>query len=655
MTRIESVWQEERVFSTPLIRRKKSESVQRAELTEAADKDLEAFWRKQAHQHLSWHQKFSQVLDSSHRPHFRWFADGKINVSFNCLDRHLKSGVGRDRVAIIFEGDDPADTRRITYGQLHADVCRLSNGLMRLGVEQGDRVLILMPHVPEAIVAMQACARLGLIHAVVFGGFSASSVRDRAVDTGAKLVITADGSLRGGKKIALKGVVDKALEAGCPTVEHVLVFKRTGSAIDMRPERDIWWHDLCSSAAPVCEPVWVESEHPLFILYTSGSTGKPKGIVHSSAGYLLGALTSLRWIFDLQPESDDVFWCTADVGWITGHTYGCYGPLALGTTLLMYEGVPTYPHGGRFWDICQRHGVSILYTVPTAIRALMRLGDDIPKRYDLSTLRLLGSVGEPINPEAWTWYHRVIGRERCPIVDTWWQTETGSIMIAPMPQSTPLKPGSCTLPLPGVAADVVDEHGDSVTVPGQGGTLVIKKPWPSMLRTIWNDDARYVETYWRRFGERFYVAGDGAQRDKDGYFWILGRIDDVLNVSGHRLGTMEIESAVAAHAYVAEAAVVGRPDSLKGESIFAFVVLKTSAAKGMAAEQIKADLRAWVADVIGAIAKPDAICLCENLPKTRSGKIMRRVLRSIACHEPIKEDISTLESEAIIEQLRALC
>jgi len=488
-------------------------------------------------------------------------------------------------------------------------------------------------------------------HSVVFGGFSAPSLRDRIEDAGARVLITADGGWRGGQVIELKTAVDKALAAGCRTIERVIVYKRTGEAVNMKPQRDVWWHDVVEGQAPVCDPVWVEAEHPLFLLYTSGSTGKPKGIQHSSAGYLLGVKTTSQWVFDLR--DDDVFWCTADVGWVTGHSYVAYGPLAAGATVVMYEGAPTFPDGGRFWKICQDHRVSIFYTAPTAIRALMKLGDELPAKYNLSKLRLLGSVGEPINPEAWIWYQKTIGGGRCPIVDTWWQTETGAIMISPVPSVTVTKPGSCTKPLPGIVADIVDDHGDHVSRADAGGYLVIRKPWPSMLRTIWGDNARYLSTYWEKFQNRFYVAGDSAHRDEDGYFWIMGRIDDVLNVAGHRLGTMEIESALVSHPRVAEAAVVGKPHEIKGEAVFAYVVCR-GVFSPTEVQKLTQELRNWVAQELGAIAKPDEIRFADNLPKTRSGKIMRRLLRTIARGDEITQDISTLENPAIIDQLRGV-
>ncbi len=512
-------------------------------------------------------------------------------------------------------------------------------------------MVIYLPMVPEAVIAMQACARIGAIHSVVFGGFSALSLRERIEDATPKLVITADGGVRAGQPVPLKAAVDKALSEGCASVEAVVVLRHTGIAVAMQDGRDRWWHELIDGQSEQCEPQWLPAEHPLFLLNTSGSTGKSKGIQHASAGYLLNAKLTCQWVFDLR--DDDVFWCTADVGWVTGHSYVAYGPLAVGATIVIYEGAPTYPDGGRFWKICQSHGVTILYTAPTAIRALMRLGDAIPASYDLSRLRLLGSVGEPINPEAWMWYHRVIGGGRCPIVDTWWQTETGAILIAPLPGATVTKPGSCTLPLPGIFADIVDERGRPVRRAGVGGYLVIKRPWPSLARTIWRDNERYLENYWNKFDQRYYVAGDGAYRDADGYFWIVGRIDDVLNVSGHRLGTMEIESALVAHPRVAEAAVVGRPHEIKGEAVLAYVVCRGARPAGSAQVQAFAEeLRLWVGEQLSPIAKPDEIRFSEALPKTRSGKIMRRLLRAIARGQTITQDVSTLENPAIVAQLR---
>jgi len=647
-TDIESALREKRSFppAPAFAARARVKPVDLAAMRRRAEEDYVGFWADLARSHLHWHRPFTQTLDESEAPNYRWFGDGELNVSYNCLDAHLPDR--GEKPAIIFEGE-PGDTRTLSYRELHAQVCRFANVLKDLGARRGDRIVIYMPLVPEAIIAMQACARIGAVHSVVFGGFSAVSLRDRIEDAGATLVITADGGWRGGQIVGLKSAVDQALSQGCPTVTSVVVLKRTGAPVDMDAHRDRWWHELTDTAAADCEPEWVGAEHPLYLLYTSGSTGKPKGIQHSSGGYLLNVRLTFEWVFDLR--DDDVFWCTADVGWVTGHSYVAYGPLAAGATILLYEGAPTYPDGGRFWKLCQAHGVTIFYTAPTAIRALMKLGDALPAKYDLSRLRLLGSVGEPINPEAWMWYHRVIGHERCPIVDTWWQTETGAIMISPLPGVTVTKPGSCTLPLPGILADIVDDHGESVTKPGAGGYLVVRKPWPSLARTIWGDNERYLSTYWNKFHGRFYVAGDGANRDADGYFWIVGRIDDVLNVAGHRLGTMEIESALVAHPKVAEAAVVGRPHDIKGESVFAYVVCRGPRPQSEAAALIS-ELRQWVAQQLSPIAKPDDIRFADSLPKTRSGKIMRRLLRSIARGEEISQDISTLENPGIVAQLR---
>jgi len=618
-----------------------------AALCAEAEKDPVGFWAELARKNIAWQTPFKTVLDDSEAPNYRWFVDGKTNASANCLDRHLATKA--DKVAIRFEGDK-GDTRTWTYRQLHAEVSKLANGLKSLGVAKGDRVVLYMPHTPEAVIAMQACARIGAVHSIVFGGFSSGSLRDRIEDAGAKVVITADGNTRGGNLIELKKAVDEALSSGCATITKVIVLKRTGHDVAFSPSGDVWWHDLVAQQSANCDPEWVEAEHPLFLLYTSGSTGKPKGIQHSTGGYMVGAHMTSQWVFDL--KESDVFWCTADVGWITGHSYVCYGPLSNGATILMFEGVPTFPDAGRFWKIAQDHGVTIFYTAPTAIRALMKLGEEWPNKYDLSKLRLLGSVGEPINPEAWMWYHRVIGKEKLPIVDTWWQTETGAIMMSPIPGATPTKPGSCTQPLPGIFADVVDEAGEPVKGLEAGGYLVITKPWPSMLRTIWGDNERYIKTYYGQFpGKNLYVAGDSTHRDKDGYYWIMGRIDDVLNVSGHRLGTMEIESALVSHPRVAEAAVVGRPHEVKGESVFAFVTCKGARPHGDEAAKLVKELREHVGKEIGALAKPDDIRFSDNLPKTRSGKIMRRLLRSIAKGEEITQDISTLENPGIVAQL----
>jgi acetyl-CoA synthetase len=646
---IQSVLQEDRVFP-PSAQFREHATLKAGELQAMyakAEHDYVGFWGDLARAEIDWHRPFTVSLDDAQAPNYRWFTDGQLNVSHNCLDVHLGERGGK--IAIVSEGE-PGDVRRLTYAELHGEVCRFANALKGLSVARGDRVVIYMPLIPEAVIAMQACARIGAVHSVVFGGFSSNAVKDRIEDAGAKLVITADGGWRGGHPIELKRAVDKALADGCPTVQNVIVYARTGGDCPMRAGRDIWWQDAVSGKSADCEPEWVDAEHPLFLLYTSGSTGKPKGIQHSSAGYLLNAKTSTRWAFDL--NDNDVFWCTADVGWVTGHTYVAYGPLAAGATILMYEGAPTFPDGGRFWKICETHGVTILYTAPTAIRALMKLGDAVPAKYDLRKLRLLGTVGEPINPEAWMWYHKVIGGERCPIVDTWWQTETGAAMMTPIPGVTPAKPGSCAKPLPGIFVDIVDDEGRPVVMPDAGGYLVITRPWPSMLRTIWGDNQRYLQTYWEKFQNRYYVAGDSARRDKDGYYWIMGRIDDVLNVAGHRLGTMEIESALVAHRLVAESAVVSKPHDIKGESVFAYVVLNVPRPEGAAAKSLIEELRNWVGEQLSPIAKPDEIRLTDNLPKTRSGKIMRRLLRSIARGEEITQDVTTLENPGILEQLK---
>ncbi|MCC6210526.1 MAG: acetate--CoA ligase [Burkholderiales bacterium] len=649
---IDSVLTENRIFppSAEFIRQANipgMDSYRR--LVAEAEKDFEGFWARLAKEHLHWHKPFTKTLDESKAPFFRWFHDGELNASYNCLDRHLETQP--DKVAIIFEADDGKVTK-INYRDLHREVCRFANALRSHGVKVGDRVLIYMPMSIQVVVAMQACARIGATHSVVFAGFSAKSLQERIIDAGATEVITADGQFRGGKEIPLKSVVDEAFAmGGCDAVRNVIVYKRSGSAVAMNAPRDKWWDDVVKGQPDSCEPAWVNAEHPLFILYTSGSTGKPKGVQHSTGGYLLVAALTMKWVFD--NKDADIFWCTADVGWVTGHSYIVYGPLSCGTTVVMFEGVPTYPDAGRFWKMIQDHKVNVFYTAPTAIRSLIKAGGDLPKNYDLSSLRILGTVGEPINPEAWMWYHTTVGRERCPIVDTWWQTETGSILITPLPGAIPTKPGSATLPLPGISADIVDETGHPVGK-GKGGILVIKRPWPSMLRTIWGDPERYRKTYWPDdFKGKLYLAGDGASTDEEGYFRIVGRIDDVLNVSGHRLGTMEIESALVANTkLVAEAAVVGRPDDLTGEAICAFVVLKGQRPTGAEAQRIAKELRDWVGKEIGPIAKPKDIRFGENLPKTRSGKIMRRLLRAIARGEEIKQDVSTLENPAIVEQLK---
>ncbi|MCZ7564112.1 MAG: acetate--CoA ligase [Burkholderiales bacterium] len=649
---IESVLSEKRVFPpSPEFVKQANVSGMAAyqALCDEAERDFEGFWGRLAKEHLHWSKPFNRVLDEANPPFFKWFHDGELNASYNCLDRHLASQP--DKTAIIFEADDGKVTK-ITYKELHREVCRLANALKALGIQRGDRVLIYMPMSIQVVVAMQACARIAATHSVVFGGFSAKSVQERIIDAGAVAVITADGQFRGGREIPLKPVVDEAIGmGGCDAMRKVIVYKRSGSSVPMTAGRDLWWDEAVKGQGDTCDPVWVSAEHPLFILYTSGSTGKPKGVQHSTGGYLLGCILTMKWVFDNKPT--DIFWCTADVGWVTGHSYIVYGPLACGTTVVMFEGVPTYPDAGRFWKMIQAHKVNVFYTAPTAIRSLIKAGPEEPKKYDLSSVRILGTVGEPINPEAWMWYHTTVGRERCPIVDTWWQTETGVIMITPLPGAIPTKPGSATLPLPGIMADIVDETGNSVGK-GKGGLLVIKRPWPAMLRTIWGDPERYKKTYFPDdFKGKLYLAGDGASIDEDGYFRIVGRIDDVLNVSGHRLGTMEVESALVANSkLVAEAAVVGRPDELTGEAIVAFVVTKGPRPTGEEAKKVAQELRDWVAKEIGAIAKPKDIRFGENLPKTRSGKIMRRLLRSIARGEEITQDVTTLENPAILEQLK---
>ena len=646
---IESILNESRSFGPPkdFIDQANIDEEKAHNLKKQAEENHIQYWATLAKDQLEWFQPFKNILDESKAPNYEWFNDGVINASYNSLDVNVSKNP--NKTAIIFETED-GKSEHITYKELLSKTSQFANGLKKLGVEPMDRVVIYMPMCPEAVIAMQACARIGAIHSVVFGGFSSNALKDRIEDAKSKIVITADGAYRGGNIIPLKQATDEAVSQSSYKVENVVVFQRTGEKIEFNEKRDVWWGDLVSDCDSNCDPEPLNAEHPLFILYTSGSTGKPKGIQHSTAGYILHAKTTFSWIFDI--KNDDVFWCTADVGWITGHTYVAYGPLLAGATILIYEGAPTFPDVGRFWDICEKHAVTIFYTAPTAIRALMKHGDEIPQSYDLSSLRLLGTVGEPINPEAWMWYHRIIGQERCPIVDTWWQTETGGAMISPLPGVTETKPGSCTTPMPGIDVDIVDELGEPVGEANQGGYLVIKKPWPSMLRTIWGDNQRYIDTYWEKFDGRYYVAGDSAYRDEDGCHWIMGRIDDVLNVSGHRLGTMEVESALVANEMVAEAAVVGRPHEVKGESIFAFVVTKGERPIGEDAKKMQEALREWVAEQVGAIAKPDEIRFSDNLPKTRSGKIMRRLLRAIARDEAITQDISTLEDESIIKQLQ---
>jgi acetyl-CoA synthetase len=618
-----------------------------------AEADYEGYWARLAREFVTWKTPFTKVLDASNAPFYRWFEDGTLNVSYNCLDRNVERGLA-DKTALIFEADDGSVTK-VSYAELLERVSRLANALKARGVKKGDRVVIYMPMSVEGVAAMHACARIGATHSVVFGGFSAQSLRDRIEDAGAVMVITADEQARGGKHLPLKAIVDEALAMpGTGSIASVIVYRRTGGNVAWQAGRDHWMHELTATQPAQCEPEWVEAEHPLFLLYTSGSTGKPKGVQHSTGGYLLHAALTTKWTFDLKP--DDIFWCTADIGWVTGHTYITYGPLALGGTEIVFEGVPTYPDAARFWKMIEKHKVTIFYTAPTAIRSLIKAAETNeavhPRRSDLSSLRLLGSVGEPINPAAWEWYHANVGGGRCPIVDTFWQTETGGHMITPMPGATPLVPGSCTLPFPGIQAAIVDETGNDVPN-GQGGILVIKKPWPSMIRTIWGDPERFKKSYYPSELKGYYLAGDGSIRDaKTGYFTITGRIDDVLNVSGHRMGTMEIESAlVSCTELVAEAAVVGRPDETTGEAICAFVVLKRPRPTGEEAKKLAAELRNWVAKEIGPIAKPKDIRFGDNLPKTRSGKIMRRLLRSIAKGETITQDTSTLENPAILEQL----
>lgn len=639
-----SILKEERVFAPPVDFAEQAHVPSLAayqELYAEAEKDPEAFWARQARERLHWFKPFQQTLQWE-APFAKWFVGGTTNVAYNCLDRHLTTW-RRNKAAIIWEGE-PGDKRIYTYQTLHHEVCRFANVLKKLGVRKGDRVALYMPLVPELAIAMLACARIGATHSIVFGGFSAEALRDRINDAEAKVVVTADGGYRRGQVIPLKDWVDEALKQA-PSVQHVVVVGRTGRKIQMQAGRDHWWEDIIESVTADCPAEELDSEHPLFILYTSGTTGQPKGVVHTTAGYLLGAAYSSQLVFDL--KEDDTYWCTADVGWITGHSYVIYGILANGATTVMYEGAPNYPDPDRFWQIIDRYRVSIFYTAPTAIRAFIKWGEQWPMRHDLSSLRLLGTVGEPINPEAWMWYRSVIGKNRCPIVDTWWQTETGAMMIAPLPGATPTRPGSATLPLPGIFPEVVDREGNPVGA-NEGGFLVINKPWPSMLRTVYGDPDRYAETYWARYPGR-YFTGDGARRDEHGYFWIMGRVDDVINVSGHRLGTMEVESALVSHEAVAEAAVVSRPDELKGEGIVAFVTLESSF---KSSNELMDRLKQHVVKEIGALARPDAIYFTDTLPKTRSGKIMRRLLRDIAAGKQSSGDISTLEDSSVLAQLR---
>src|SRR5947207_1078979 len=656
MAQIESVMRELRVFPPPpdFVAQANVKKADVDKLNAAAAADYNAFWAGLARETLLWQKPFTKGLDESNAPFYKWFEDGTLNVSYNCLERNLQNG-NANKVAIVFEADDGKATK-ITYQELYHRVCRFANALKSLGIQKGDRVVVYMPMSIEGVVAMQACARIGATHSVVFGGFSAKSLQERIIDAGAVAVITADEQARGGKHLPLKAIVDEALAmGGCDAIRHVIVYRQTGGNVAFSAPRDLAMHEIVAKPPDTCDPEWVSAEHPPFLLYTSGSTGKTKSVKPSTGGYLLWAMLTMRWVFDIKPS--DLFWCTADIGWVTGHTYITYGPLAVGATEVVFEGIPTYPHGGRFWETIQKHKVNVFYTAPTAIRALIKAAEVDPKAHprnvDLSSLRLLGTVGEPINPEAWIWYHNNIGGGRCPIVDTWWQTETGGHMISPLPGVTPLVPGSCTSALPGIMAAIVDETGHDVEH-GHGGILVIKRPWPAMIRTIWGDPERYKKSYYpEELGGKLYLAGDGSVRDKTtGYFTIMGRIDDVLNVSGHRLGTMEGEPALVANPIVAEAAVVGRPDDLTGEAICAFVVLKQARPAGADAEKIAKQLRDWVGKEIGPIAKPKDIRFGDNLPKTRSGKIMRRLLRSIAKGEEITQDISTLENPAILEQLK---
>ncbi len=648
---IESILQEKRLFNPPAklaehAAIKNMEEYRR--LYQLAEADPSGFWAKLAEKELHWFERWGKTLDWQ-PPFAKWFVNGKINISYNCLDRHITTW-RKNKAALIWEGE-PGDSRILTYAQLHREVCQMANVIKKMGIKKGDRVGIYMPMIPEAAIAMLACARIGAAHSVVFGGFSSEALKARLQDAEAKLVITADGGFRKDKAVPLKKAVDEALANNTvPSVQNVLVVQRTKQDIHMQPNRDHWWHELQPTVSAHCPAEKMDSEDLLFILYTSGTTGKPKGVVHTTGGYNLYTHMTFKWTFDI--KDTDIYWCTADVGWITGHSYIVYGPLSNGATTVMYEGAPRPSNPGCFWDVVEKYGVTIFYTAPTAVRAFIKMGDEHPNQRDLSSLRILGTVGEPINPEAWMWYYQVIGKERCPIVDTWWQTETGGFMLTPLPGATPTKPGSATFPFPGIIADVVDLDGNPVEI-NQGGYLVIKHPWPSMMRTVYKDDDRFRRTYWEHIppkdGKYFYFAGDGARKDEDGYFWVMGRVDDVMNVSGHRLGTMEVESALVSHPAVAEAAVVSRPDEVKGEDVYAFVILEGS---HTGSEELKQELKQHVVNEIGAIARPGEIRFTDALPKTRSGKIIRRFLRNVAAGEELVGDISTMEDLSVLDKLR---
>ena len=641
---ITSMLDERRVFNPPkgFVEKAHIKSMDEyKKLYGKSEKDLEGFWAEQANI-IHWYKKWDKVFDNSKAPFVKWFVGGKTNISYNCLDRHLASGKA-DKVALIWEGEPVTDSKKYTYRELHREVCKFANVLKSHGIKKGDRVNLYLPMIPELAIAMLACTRIGAIHSIVFGGFSAESLKDRIIDASAKLLVTSDGSYRRGKAVPLKTGADSILSS-CPTIEKVIVVKRTGLDVAMNKGKDVWWHEEMAKADEKCEPAQVDAEDISFILYTSGTTGKPKGVVHTTGGYLTYVSVTTKLIFDIRDE--DVFWCTADIGWITGHSYIVYGPLSVGATTLMFEGVPNFPNPDRFWNVVAKYKVNVFYTAPTAIRAIARDGEEWPAKNDLSSLRLLGSVGEPINPEAWMWYYRNIGKERCPIVDTWWQTETGGILITPLPGAFPLKPGSATLPFPGIFPEVVREDGKPCET-NEGGYLVIKKPWPGQLRTIWGDDQRYVDAYYSRF-KGVYFTGDGARKDEDGYYWLMGRVDDVINVSGHRIGTMEVESALVSHEAVAEAAVVPMPHEIKGEGLYAFVTLTGGVEKS---DKLKEELRNHVSKMIGPIAKPDKIQFADALPKTRSGKIMRRILKVIATGSTEVGDTTTLADPTVVTHL----